>query len=489
MSKILKRESHRRWLLKYTTGIVAVWTLILAGLLARDIALLHQSTRNLAIREAHINLQKNNAFLFWSTIHAGFYVPIDEHNSPNPYLDNNSERDIETPSGVQLTLMNPMYALRLLNEEFAETYGSTVHLTSLRPLRPENTPDDWERKALKSFENGETEVLKFTDFKDQPHLRLMQPLITQENCIECHKGNEVGDVRGGVSVAVPLDNYLAEEQNSKSAQMLAYVLIWALGSGSIILCSHSINNHKLERERAEEELKNSEKNYHQLSEHLAESNSMKELLLDIITHDLKNPVGVIKGFAQLGLDNDPGNDILEEIEIGVDNLLNVINNATTLSKVTIGDGIAKERLDLTNIIKIIIKEFLPHLQLSKMRIDMKMKDGIIVNANPIISEIFRNYISNAIKYAKVGKKIIIDANTENGNIVVNVKDFGKTIDNKIRKDIFTRKYQLSHSKGRGLGLAIVKRISDAHNAKVGVKPNEPNGNLFYLKLPIVIPLK
>lgn len=186
-----------------------------------------------------------------------------------------------------------------------------------------------------------------------------------------------------------------------------------------VLCSHSINNHKLERERAEEELKNSEKNYHQLSEHLAESNSMKELLLDIITHDLKNPVGVIKGFAQLGLDNDPGNDILEEIEIGADNLLNVINNATTLSKVTIGDDIAKERLDLTNIIKIIIKEFLPHLQLSKMRIDMKMKDGIIVNANPIIGEIFRNYISNAIKYAKVGKKIIIDANTENDNIVVN----------------------------------------------------------------------
>ncbi len=232
-------------------------------------------------------------------------------------------------------------------------------------------------------------------------------------------------------------------------------------------------------------LTKSEKQYRELSEHLSESNAMKELLLDIIAHDLKNPAGVIKGFAQLGLDNDPGNEILVEIDLGAESLLNVINNATVLSKVTLGDDIDKERMDLTNMIKSIIKEFLPHLQQPEMTLDMKMKDGIIVNANPIISEVFRNYINNAIKYAKIGKKIIIDTDTENGDIVVNVKDFGETIDKKNRKNIFTRKYQLSKSKGRGLGLAIVKRIADAHNAQVGVKPNDNRGNVFYLKLPLV----
>ena len=46
-----------------------------------------------------------------------------------------------------------------------------------------------------------------------------------------------------------------------------------------------------------------------------------------------------------------------------------------------------------------------------------------------------------------------------------------------------RKVQLDKSKGRGLGLAIVKRIAEAHNAEVGVKPNKPNGNNFYIKIP------
>jgi signal transduction histidine kinase len=115
---------------------------------------------------------------------------------------------------------------------------------------------------------------------------------------------------------------------------------------------------------------------------------------------------------------------------------------------------------------------------------MKLKGKLIVNANPIISEVFRNYISNAIKYAKNGKKIIIDAIMEDGFVIVNVKDFGKTIEKKDLENIFIRNVQLDKTKGRGLGLAIVKRIAEAHDAEVGVKPNKPTGNIFYIKLPV-----
>lgn len=54
----------------------------------------------------------------------------------NPYLSHVSERDIETPSGQRLALMNPAYALRQINEEFADLYGVARHITSLNPLRP-----------------------------------------------------------------------------------------------------------------------------------------------------------------------------------------------------------------------------------------------------------------------------------------------------------------------------------------------------------------
>ena len=221
------------------------------------------------------------------------------------------------------------------------------------------------------------------------------------------------------------------------------------------------------------------------AEDLAESNSMKELLLDIIAHDLRNPAGVIKGFAQFGLESDPNSEILDEINKGADNLLNIISATTTLSKVTIGDTIAKEELNLTNIINIIINENSSNLKYEDMTINMRLKRELIISANPIISEVFRNYITNAIQYAKNGKKIIIDANIEDGFVVVNVKDFGKTIEKKDRENIFVRNVQLDKTKGRGLGLglAIVKRIAIAHDAEVGVKPNKPKGNNFYIKIP------
>ncbi|NHZ87326.1 MAG: DUF3365 domain-containing protein, partial [Planctomycetia bacterium] len=285
------------------------------------------------------------------------------------------------------------------------------HITSLRPIRPENAPDDWEHLALESFERGETEVFEFTEFEGQPSLRLMRPLITQEECLKCHvrQGYAVGDVRGGVSITVPLAAYLAEEQQHKTVHILSYTLIWLLVFGVIIQGSRVAKKNYLERERAVEELKNSEEKYRSLSKELMESNSMKELLLDVITHDLKNPVGIIKGFTKIASENDPNNEILKEIDLGTDNLLTVIANATILSKVAIGDEIEKEELDITNMINMIIKEFSSYLQYNEMTLEMKMEEELIVTANPIIAEVFRNYISNAIKYAKTGKKIIIDA--------------------------------------------------------------------------------
>ena len=251
-----------------------------------------------------------------------------------------------------------------------------------------------------------------------------------------------------------------------------------------VLAVYVIYRDITDRIKAREILKKSEEKYRSQSEELAESNSMKEMLLDVIAHDLRNPAGVIKGFAEFGLEMDPNNEILKEIDSGVDNLLNVIGDATTLSKVALGDSINKEELDLMDIINIVVKEYLSQFEFAEMTLDMNIEEKLIINANPIIGEVFRNYISNAIKYAKPGKKVIIDTIVDNGYVTVNVKDFGETINKKDRDNIFMRNVQLGKTKGRGLGLAIVRRIAQAHNAEVGVKPNKPTGNIFYIKISV-----
>ena len=118
-----------------------------------------------------------------------------------------------------------------------------------------------------------------------------------------------------------------------------------------------------------------------------------------------------------------------------------------------------------------------------MTAEVNIEKQISLSVNPIISEIFQNYITNAIKYASSGGKLIIDSEENEKEIKFNFIDFGTTIPEKERKNIFKRNIQLNNSSGSGLGLAIVERIAKAHEAEIGVLPNTPSGNIFYLKLP------
>ena len=240
-----------------------------------------------------------------------------------------------------------------------------------------------------------------------------------------------------------------------------------------------------DRKRAQEKLKKSEEKYRNLSDELYEANSLKELLLDIITHDLKNPLGVISGMAELMKEEFPNNKMLESIDDCSDSLLNVIENAATLSKVSTGEDIEKQELDLVKIINSISDEFTGQFKNNRMTLELKLPDKLTVQANPIIAEIFRNYISNAIKYASDGKKIVVEDRNKDDSIVICVKDFGPTIPKEKRQEIFKRSVQLEkgEKRGRGLGLAIVKRIAEAHNGEASIEPNEPTGNIFLIRIP------
>lgn len=68
-------------------------------------------------------------------------MPRSAKTPPNPYLSQARERDIRTPSGLELTLVNSAYMTR----QVFETHGGEVvgHVTSLKPIRPENGPDAW----------------------------------------------------------------------------------------------------------------------------------------------------------------------------------------------------------------------------------------------------------------------------------------------------------------------------------------------------------
>lgn len=237
---------------------------------------------------------------------------------------------------------------------------------------------------------------------------------------------------------------------------------------------------------AEIRLRNSEQRYRELSGLLEEANNMKELLLDVITHDLKNPASVIQGMSYMLIQEIPDNEMLKLIHESSQNLLTMIDHATALSSVTLGEELETSTLDLTKMLHDVIAEFGVELKAAKLSVDFELPGQLVVQAHPIIAEVFRNYMSNAIKYAAEGKGIGISGSLDGNSVLIKVTDFGETIPKENRSKIFQRKVQLGNGvkRGRGLGLAIVQRIAKAHHGDVWVEANQPTGNVFCLKIPV-----
>lgn len=237
---------------------------------------------------------------------------------------------------------------------------------------------------------------------------------------------------------------------------------------------------------ADKALKKSESRNRELMEHYKRSDAMKELLLDVITHDLKNPAGVISGMTDFLLKSEHQNTSLELIKDASNSLLSVIENAETLSNVVMDEDIEKTNLNLTQLISSVVNEFNHQFDEADMEVVNNLSADLIIQANPIIVEVFRNFISNAIKYAGAGKRLIIQDEITETELSILFKDFGSTIPEDQYGNVFVRSIQLEkgEKRGRGLGLAIVKGIAAAHSGEVGIRPNDPQGNIFFIKIPL-----
>ncbi len=230
---------------------------MLAAILAVDTAGHRAGLRRTAWLEASSSFEQDVMYRRWAAKQGGVYVPITEETPPNPYLRHLPERDVTTPSGRKLTLFNPAYMTRQVHEMGRERYGRRGHITSLTPLRPANAPDFWEREALGTLHLGAEEVSAIENLNGVPYFRLMRPLITEEGCLQCHAGQgyAVGDVRGGISVSVPMSPLQAAWKEHRTTSGLVYGVIWLAGLIGIGGSTAIIGARARERDLAEQELR------------------------------------------------------------------------------------------------------------------------------------------------------------------------------------------------------------------------------------------
>jgi diguanylate cyclase (GGDEF)-like protein len=208
-----------------------------AASLILNLAQQRRETLDLVYTTAITLYEKDLLYRRWAAGHGGVYVPVTAATPPSPYLSHLPERDILTPSGRHLTLVNPAYMTRQVYEMAQEIGQPQGHLHSLKPLRPENVPDLWEMAALNGFERGQAEVRGIGKLDGKEVFRLMRPFITEKSCLGCHAGQgyRVGDIRGGISLAVPMAALRQAQGPMKVALAGGHGLLWLIGVVGIVV--------------------------------------------------------------------------------------------------------------------------------------------------------------------------------------------------------------------------------------------------------------
>ncbi|MBU8848823.1 MAG: diguanylate cyclase [Desulfobacterales bacterium] len=140
----------------------------------------------------------------WNASHGGVYVPVTEKTLPNPYLDV-PMREIDVNDNLTLTKINPAFMTRQISEIDIAKKDIKFHITSLKPIRPQNKATKRETVFLEDFEKGVKEAGMFIKEGSTRSFFYMAPLTTEKSCLQCHaeQGYEIGDIRGGISVTLP----------------------------------------------------------------------------------------------------------------------------------------------------------------------------------------------------------------------------------------------------------------------------------------------
>ncbi len=244
-------------------GLFLIWTGLITYVYEQEHASKRDLVVKLALAEARGNYRKDLVYRRWVALQGGIYVQPSQTTPPNPYLSHLPERDLKTTNGQDLTLINPAYMTRQVHELAQSQYGVRGHITSLKPLRPENAPDPWERQSLEAFQTGVKETYIQTTMDGEPYLRLMLPMVTESMCLRCHgaQSYRLGDIRGGISVSVPLAAYFKAQSDTLGQERANKILLWCLGSILLILCYYIVHKYLRREALVRQEIERSEEKY------------------------------------------------------------------------------------------------------------------------------------------------------------------------------------------------------------------------------------
>ena len=461
----------------------------------------------------------------WASDHQGLFVMKRAGVEANPYLDLPTVTD---SMGQTYFLRNPAMITRELAQYAKEDGLGYFRVTSLKPINPTNVPDRFEHRALHAFENdGIIEMVRVNQSESGRVVRFMAPLRVTTSCLGCHAqhGYQKGDIRGGLSITIPID--WADNLIKRNTHSLIFIGILSVlfVTVALFLMFETLIVHRISRlSKAMElfpdeldeqrilpsvfkdELDTVNENFTlfcdrlrssqtellkaQDQAHLSEKMASLGILTTGIAHEVNNPLGGMLNCVK-ALRENPGDKAmfdrylpliekgLRQIELIMRQLLNFGRNEPLQTRTVDVAALLSECVDLLS------------FKFKNIRIDM---DIAVQRAHQLDAEALKQIVINVCLNAvqAMGDKgcLTIGCRESANDLVMTFADTGPGISETDMAHIFDPFFTTKDvGEGTGLGLAVTYSLVQRMQGDIAVESDPDQGARFTITIPVDNPSK
>jgi PAS domain S-box-containing protein len=226
-----------------------------------------------------------------------------------------------------------------------------------------------------------------------------------------------------------------------------------------------------------------------------QAEELKSTFVSVVSHELKTPVALIKGYAEtlrrddVEWDRDTVQESLDVIAEEADHLTHLIDSLLEASRIQAGGlKLQPTDVDLPRLAEKIIDAFRTQTNIHTFELDFQSDLPLVWGDPERLREVLSNLVSNAVKYSPDGGTVWIGGRVDGSGATVYVADQGIGIPPEEQSRIFDRFHRVEtglhrRTEGTGLGLYLVKAIVEAHGGRVWVESAPGRGSIFMFTLP------
>jgi signal transduction histidine kinase len=227
-----------------------------------------------------------------------------------------------------------------------------------------------------------------------------------------------------------------------------------------------------------------------MAQELSGTETLRTDFIANVSHELKTPLAVMGNYATMlqrpGITPDERNEYAKAISEAARKLAQLITNILKLNKLENQQIFPQpQEFDLGEQLCQCLLNFEDAWEAKDLEIETEIEDDVRIKSDPeLLSLVWNNLISNAVKFTPNGGRISVSLKTDGNTVTVQIRDTGCGMKAEVGQHIFEKFYQgdTSHAtQGNGLGLALVKRVVDILNGEIGVQSVYGQGSTFTVK--------